>query len=109
MILEPCELGSRAAVRDGAHGKHQGRMQGVKQVGRESRRNADDSNHTVPVQRVCGLFWSVPARKFLTVPRTGDKSRDNIKSIEQPVLYRQEAEQGDWSLSLLEAPCLNGY
>lgn len=113
MILEPCELGSRTAVRDGAHGKHQGRTQGVNQVGRESRRNADDSNYTVPAQRVCGLFQSVPARKFLTTPlpapRTGDKCRDNIKNIEQPVLYRQETEEGGWSLSLLEVPCLNGY
>ena len=60
MILEPCELGSRTAVRDWTHGKHKGRTQGFKQVGRESRRNAYDSNHTVPAQRVCGLFRSVP-------------------------------------------------
>ena len=77
MILGPCELGSRTAVRDWTHGKHEGRTQGFKQVGRESRRNAYDSNHTVPAQRVCGLFRSVPARKFLTAPRTGDKCRDN--------------------------------
>lgn len=109
MILEPCELGSRTAVGDWAHGKHQGRTQGVNQVGRESRRNADDSNHTVPAQRVCGLFRSFPARKFPTAPRTGDKCRNNIKNIEQPVLYWQETEQDGWSLSLLEAPCLNGH
>lgn len=66
MILEPFELGSRTAVRDRAHGKHQGRTQGVNQVGRESRRNADDSNYTV--YRVCSLFQSVPARQFLITP-----------------------------------------
>ena len=51
MILEPCELGSRAAVRDGAHGKHQGRMQGVKQVGRESRMMTLHRSMQCPLQR----------------------------------------------------------
>ena len=76
MILEPCELGSRATVRDGAHGKHQGRTQGVNQVGRESWRNADDSNYTV--YRVCGLFQSVPARKFLITPLSAPRQVTSV-------------------------------
>lgn len=86
---------------DWAHGKHQGEgRRGLIRLGEKAGETQMTVTTLSPAQRVCGLFRSVPARKFPA--RTGDKCRNNIKNIEQPVLYWQETEQDGWSLSLLE-------